>query len=154
MAAVGAARIGRRPGREEVLPLMVRVLVIADHAVALAPVRRALAAFPDARLVTDDQTGQGDVDVVVLDQSLGTSTTVDRLSTLAAAHPDALMVAIALQGRGRYRWIRMRLQEAGYGVRAAGTDRLSDIFGAIVGTADGDGASAHGAPPAIPRSTA
>jgi hypothetical protein len=136
---------------------MVRVLVVGEHAVALAPVRAALAVLPGVEPVSARPGSEtGPIDAVVMDQSLGAAPP-GGLDALAAAHPDASLVVVALQHGDRYRWLRVLPNGTSYTVCGAGTDTLRVILRDLLrelGTRDGHGGPAHAMLPTMPRSIA
>jgi DNA-binding NarL/FixJ family response regulator len=135
---------------------MVRVLVVGDHAVALAPLRAALAALPGVEPVIARAGGMtGVIDAVVLDQSLGDAPENGGLDELAAAHPDACLVVVALQHADRYRWLRVLPRGAGFAVRGAGTDTLRVIIRDLLrDLGPGERDRVHATLPTMPRSIA
>lgn len=153
----GVSRAAHGPGRTEVMDLMVRVLVVGEHAVALGPVRAALAGLPGVEPVSARPgTEPGPVDAVVMDQSLG-GPPAGGLDALAAAHPDVPLVVVALQHADRYRWLRVVPVGTGYAVRGAGTDTLRVILRGLVrdaGAHDDRSVLAHAMLPTMPRSIA
>jgi hypothetical protein len=139
---------------------MVRVLLIGEHAAALAPVRAALGRMPlvdvigGGAIVGANRTHEA-VDLVMLEQTLGTPRTAERLVELVGARPGTALVSIALCEGADYRWLRVRRAVGGFLVEGAGTGRLEEVLHASLEPALLQDAAGHQpASPAMPCSTA
>jgi hypothetical protein len=139
---------------------VVRVLLIGEHAAALAPVRAALGRMPRVQVVpgADPANRAGPavrVDLVMLEQTLGTARTAERLVDLVGAQPGTALVSIALREGTDYRWLRVRRATGGFLVEGAGTGHLEDVLRDSLETPQVHPAALHQpASPAMPCSTA
>jgi hypothetical protein len=142
---------------------MVRVQVVGDREVAMAPVRRALARVPGVELLEGDPGVRPatDVDTVVIDRTLGTETTALGVLALAGEYPGASLLVLALHRGREYRWVHVRPHGTGFRVYDAGTAPLAAILAGSLAESGGDAASGrdpqrarHATVPAIPCSTA
>ena len=135
---------------------MVRVMVMGDHDLAMAPVRHALAGVAGVEMVgCPAPTRTPAVDTIVIDQSMGPKRATEGMRALADQYPGASLLVIELQGGDEYRWVHIQPHGAVFRVYDAGTGPLSGILATSLATArPGHDAARHATAPAIPCSTA
>jgi hypothetical protein len=112
-----------------------RVVLVGDHEVALAGTGHALTRIDGVEVVEHAMAGHapaprhpGDVDVVVLERSLGGSFPEDRLSELAAACPGARILSVVLRAANEYAWVRVRPTGPLFAVEATGEGPLDGVL--------------------------
>jgi hypothetical protein len=133
-----------------------RVLLVGDHALAVDAAGDALQAITGVDVVARTSWAaagtrpNGEVDVVVLEQSLAEPVTPERIREVASTYPGARLVSIALRDGAAYRWVRIRPAGAWFEIEETGEGRLQRALLGLhrVATAP------HAVSPAIPRSTA
>ncbi len=110
------------------------VLLIADHAMALADAVASLGGAIRVRWATSGADAVEPADVVVLEQTM-TSASPERIARVASQVPGAPIVSVVAEGRGRYSWVRVRQTGALYQIEASGRGSLADAVQMATGLA-------------------
>lgn len=128
-----------------------RVVLVGDHEVALSGTTHTLARVLGVTVVERAQAGHapaprypGDVDVVVLEQSLGGRFAADRLAELAAACPGAGILSVVLRAGDEYAWVQVRPTGPLFAVEATGVGTLDSILRQAAAPSDPGRSPWHG----------
>lgn len=101
------------------------VLVVADHAMALADAVASLGGAWRIRSSPSGPAGAEQVDVILLEQTIAPASP-ERLARLSAEAPAAAIVSVVAEGRGRYSWVCVRQSGVLYRIEATGLGSLAD----------------------------
>ena len=123
--------------------MSIRVLIVDDHAILRAGLRRVLEAEPDIEVVGEAPSAEravfeaiaGRPDVVLMDVMMPGKTGIEGMPAVLQAVPDAKVLVLSMQDDPRYVREAFEAGAAGYVLKEAAD---SEVVGAVRAVAGGE----------------
>ncbi|MDQ7859798.1 MAG: response regulator transcription factor [Armatimonadota bacterium] len=137
----GTGRRGPSPGRADVRPAPLRVVLAEDHAIVREGIRRLLAAEPDIVVVGEAADGHAAVDltetlrpdVVCMDISMPGLSGLEATRQIKARLPEVGIVVLTMHEDEAYFYELVKAGASGYVLKRASARDLVDAVRAVAG---------------------
>jgi DNA-binding NarL/FixJ family response regulator len=114
------------------MPIPIRVILVDDHGLIRAGLRRVLEAVPDFEVVGEAGDAAAALavasdkqpDVVLMDISLPGMSGIEATSRLVAAHPRARVLVVSMHTHAEYVRAALAAGAGGYLAKSAGSEEL------------------------------
>jgi len=121
--------------------MTIRVLIVDDHAILRAGLRRVLEAEPDIEVVGEAPSADravfeaisGRPDVVLMDVMMPGKTGIEGMPAVLQAAPDARVLVLSMQDDPRYVREAFEAGAAGYVLKEAADSEVVDAVRAVAG---------------------